>query len=143
MSQPSDNTATSVPYKSSAKEEQNVIIPVVAEELEVHKVVHATGTVRIQKFVRESETIVNEDLNSDTIQVERVPMDVVIESPPPIRTEGDVTIIPVVKEVLVVVKQLHLVEELRITRRTTTTNQQQAVTLRAEEIVVERQIPPE
>ena len=123
--------------------EQKIVIPVVQEELEVHKVARTTGVVRIQKVVHESEKTVNEDLASDAIEVERVPMDVIVESPPPIRTEGDVTIIPVLKEVLVVAKQLHLVEELRITRRATVTNQQQLVTLRTEEVVVERHIPPE
>ncbi|MDQ2841243.1 MAG: YsnF/AvaK domain-containing protein [Acidobacteriota bacterium] len=133
------DTGTSIPSMSSATEEQKVVIPVVEEELEVHKVVHATGSVRIQKIVHQSEKIVSEDLTSDTIHVERVPMDVIVESPPPVRTEGEVTIIPVLKEVLVLTKQLHLVEELRITRRSTVVNQQQTVTLRAEELVVDRQ----
>ena len=151
MTYPPDNTVskaerldtdTSTPAASTGTEEK-VVIPVVQEELEIHKVAHTTGSVRIQKIVHESEKIVSEDLTSDTVQVERISLDVIVEVPPPIRTEGDVTIIPVLKEVLVLTKQLHLVEELRITRRSTVTNQEQTVTLRSEELLVERQSTPD
>jgi stress response protein YsnF len=41
----------------------------------------------------------------------------IVETAPEIRTEGDVTILPVVEEVLVVEKRLVLKEELHIRRR--------------------------
>jgi uncharacterized protein (TIGR02271 family) len=121
-----------------ADNELPLVIPVIREQLEVDKVVRNTGAVRIQKVVHESEEFIAESLRSDDLVVERVPRDLAIDSPPQIRTEGDVTVIPVVKEVLVVTKQLRLIEELRITRRTSVKDHQESVTLRAEEVIVER-----
>ena len=121
-----------------ADNELPLVIPVIREQLEVNKVVRNTGAVRIQKVVHESEELIAESLRSDDLVVERVPRDLAIDSPPQIRTEGDVTVIPVVKEVLVVTKQLRLIEELRITRRTSVKDHQESVTLRTEEVIVER-----
>ncbi len=117
---------------------QNIVVPVLREELEVHKAVHTT-TVRIQKIIREVEEAISEALAAETLYIQRISIDRAVEIAPPVRTEGDVTIIPVVKEVLVVTKQLRLVEELRITRRRSVVDHQQTITLRAEELIVERQ----
>jgi stress response protein YsnF len=68
-------------------------------------------------------------------------MDVIVDGPLPVRTEGDLTVIPVVEEVLVTAKQLRLVEEVRITRVRSTNVHHQNVTLRAEDIAVERHAP--
>ena len=52
-------------------------------------------------------------------------------------------IIPVIKEVIIIEKKLMLVEEVRVTKLTHTTNEQQNVTLRKEEITIERITPAE
>jgi hypothetical protein len=63
--------------------------------------------------------------------------DRVVDQASPIRTEGDVTIVPVYEEVLV--KQLVLKEELRITRRSTIERADSgAVVLRREHIDITR-----
>ena len=54
------------------------------------------------------------------------------------REEGDTTIIPVIEEVLVVEKRLFLKEEIRIRRTQTTQLHEETVTLRREEVVIER-----
>jgi uncharacterized protein (TIGR02271 family) len=127
--------------ESSSFESQNetLVIPVIEESLDVSKGVVETGVVRVHKSVREHEVVVSEPLTSETVHVERVPMDVIIDGPLPVRTEGNVTVIPVVEEVLVTTKQLRLVEEVRITRVRSTNVHHQNVTLRAEDIHVERQ----
>ena len=48
--------------------------------------------------------------------VERVPVDQFVDEAPQVRTEGDVTIIPVLEERYVLEKRLVLVEELHIRR---------------------------
>jgi uncharacterized protein (TIGR02271 family) len=118
---------------------QDIVIPVLHEELAVHKVARETGSVRIQKIVHESEEFISEALAADSVEIERIPMDLIVENPPAIRTEGDVTIIPVIREVLVLTKQLRVVEELRITRHRSVVDHQQTITLRAEELVIQRQ----
>jgi uncharacterized protein (TIGR02271 family) len=129
-------------FNSQSKEEiEEVIVPVLREKLEVHKEVRKTGTVRVRKTVRELEEVVSESLASETVDVERVPVNLIVDSPPPVRTEGDVMIIPVVKEELVVTKQLRVVEELRVTKRKSVSDYHESITVRAEEVTVERVNP--
>jgi len=123
---------------SHSKNVEELVVPVLKEELEVHKELRKTGTVRIHKTVHEIEEAVSESLTSETVDVQRIPMNLVVDSPPPVRTEGDVTIIPVVKEELIVTKQLRVVEELRVTKRKSVSDYRENVTVRTEEVVVER-----
>jgi len=122
-----------------AGNDQSFVIPVIEEYLQASKRLVTTGVVRIDKTVREREVVVTEPLNTETVDIERIPMNVIVEAAPGIRTEGDVTVVPVVEEVLVTTKQLRLVEEVRITRRRATTIHEHAETLRSEEVTVERQ----
>ena len=66
-----------------------------------------------------------------------------MESAPQIRTEGDVTIVPVLEEVLVVEKRLVLKEELHIRRRIITETVEVPVTLHKQRAIVERVDPDE
>jgi stress response protein YsnF len=70
-----------------------------------------------------------------------VPVDRVVETAPETRTEGDVTIVPVLEEVLVVEKRLVLKEELHIRRRVETETAEVPVTLRKQRAIVERLAP--
>jgi stress response protein YsnF len=65
----------------------------------------------------------------------------VVETAPAIRTEGDVTILPIVEEVLVVEKRLVLKEELHIRRRVGSEAIEVPVTLRKQRAIVERLAP--
>ncbi|MFL6449375.1 MAG: YsnF/AvaK domain-containing protein [Bryobacteraceae bacterium] len=135
----SDDTSKS--SSRAAETESTLVIPVIEERLDVSKELQTTGVVRVQKYVREQDVVISEPLTAETVHVERVPMDLVVESAPAIRTEGDVTVIPVVEEVLVTTKQLRLVEEVRITRVRSTSVHQENVTLRSEQVSVDRQTP--
>jgi len=115
------------------------VIPVVVEELSVGKRVIDTGVVRLRKVVHEREEVVDTPLLRETVHVERVPVNRFVEGPLGPREEGGVLIVPVLEEVLVVEKRLMLREELRITRRRDPMpSTPQRVTLRREEVVVER-----
>jgi len=114
------------------------VVPVVAEELVVEKRVVETGRVSVHKTVQEHEQVVDEPLIQETVEVERIPIHRIVEQPIPTRQEGDVTIISTVKEVLVVEKKLLFTEEVRITRRRSEVRDPQRVTLRSEEIAIER-----
>lgn len=113
-------------------------VPVLREELDVRKEVLRTGAVRLQKVIHESPEAISELLASESIEIERVPMDVIVDSPPSIRKEGDVTVIPIVEEVLVVTKHLRLKEEVRIGKRRSVSEYRQEVSLRREDLIVER-----
>jgi len=113
-------------------------IPVVTEELDVRKRTVETGRVRVSKTAREREVVVDEPLLRERVDVERVAVNRVVDGPVAIRNEGDVTIIPVLEEVIVVEKRLMLKEELRLTKRRVEEHIPQRVTLRTEEAFVER-----
>lgn len=119
-------------------EDGTITLPVVAEELDIQRRRYETGRVRISKRVHEREETVDEPLVSEQVDVRRVPIDRVVEHELEPRTEGDTLIIPVLEEMLVVTKQLVLREELHITMRRTEVHKPQQITLRREELVVER-----
>jgi stress response protein YsnF len=63
----------------------------------------------------------------------------VYDTPPAIRHEGENMIIPVVKEVAVIIKKYEVVEELHVTKTRTEVPQIQQVTLLKEEVEVRRE----
>jgi len=63
---------------------------------------------------------------------------IVEKAPEAVRYEGDTIIIPVLKEIAVVEKKILLVEEIRVTKTITHSEQKEEVTLRKEEINIER-----
>jgi uncharacterized protein (TIGR02271 family) len=119
-------------------QDEPLVVPVVVEELEVQKRVVETGKVRMTKVVHERETLVDEPLVRENVAISRVPMQRVVEGPIPMREEQGTTIISVVEEVLVVEKRWMLREEIHIRKRRTETHQPQPITVRSEEVQVER-----
>jgi uncharacterized protein (TIGR02271 family) len=122
----------------SVHQDEPLVVPVLREELDVQKRPVETGKVRITKVVHERETIVDEPLWHDNVAVTRVPIERVVDGPVPVREENDTTIISVVEEVLVVEKRWMLREEIHIRKQRTETHQPQRITLRSEEVQVER-----
>ena len=117
------------------------VIPVIQERAVVNKRVVETGRVRIRKSVREYEEHVDIPHVHEEVRVERVPVDQFVDAPPQVRTEGDVTIIPVVEERYVMEKRLVLVEELHVRRERHETHRPQVVRVLKEEVEVDR-LPP-
>ena len=117
------------------------VVPLLAEQLDVRMRRVETGRVRVTKRVETHEEQVDLPTVRDTVTVERVPIEQFVHAVPAVRHEGDVTIIPVIEEVLVVEKRLMLLEEVRLTVRRTVTHDSQTVTLRKETAHVER-LPP-
>nr|WP_321983825.1 DUF2382 domain-containing protein [uncultured Lichenicoccus sp.] len=95
-------------------------------------------TVRIETVTREHQQQIETSLVQERVEIEHVPVGRMIERAPEIRTEGDVTIIPVVEEVLVVERRLVLKEEIHMRRVRVSEPHQQMVTLRRQEAVVTR-----
>jgi uncharacterized protein (TIGR02271 family) len=114
------------------------VIPLVEERARVAKRRVVTGAVRVQKRVREWEEVVDEPLTRVRVDVERRPINIWVHTPPPVRIEGDTTVIPLLEEVLVVQRRLRVTEEVRITRRRERFRAPQRVVLRREEAEVER-----
>jgi len=119
-------------------QDEPMVVPVLVEELDVQKRLVETGKVRITKVVHERETLVDEPLFHDKVAITRVPIQRVVDGPVPVREENGTTIISIVEEVLVVEKRLMLQEEIHIRKQRIETHQPQRITLRSEEVRVER-----
>lgn len=130
--------AEHAPSEKGATTLNEIAIPVIAEEVRVDKRTVESGRVRIRKFVREHQELVDEPLLADEVRVERVPVNRYIDKPVAVRYEGETMIVPLFEEVLVVEKRLMLKEELHITKQLVEMHKPQQVTLRTEEVTVER-----
>lgn len=134
--------AVAVPEPSLTKLEQEHVqrLPVIEESLHVAKKVVDKGGIRLTKRVETHDQLIDELLHSDHVEVERRLINAAIseDAIPGVRQEGDTLIFPVIEEVLVTVKRLVLVEEVRITRTKQSRRQAQTITLRKEHIDVER-----
>jgi stress response protein YsnF len=127
--------------RSGARSISEELIPLVEETASVSKRQVVTGRVRVQTVTDTIEELAQADVQRETVEVTRVPIDRMVETAPEIRTEGDVTILPVVEEVLVVEKRLVLKEELHIRRRIATEAVEVPVILRKQRAVIERLDP--
>lgn len=136
MENSSEQNRQSTPDSSS---ERPSVIPIIEEQIRIEKQVVETGRVVLTKKVNEQEVTVNVPAMQEEVHVERVAINEYVETPPPaVRYEGDTMIIPVLREEVVVQKRLVLVEELHVTRRQVLTHTPAPVTLRREEVTVER-----
>ena len=99
-----------------ADETERDFIPVVEETATVSTRRVVSGRVRIATQTEEINHLLPTELASVDVDVVRVPMDRRIDTIPDVVTEGEVTIIPVVEERLVVTRELYLREEIHVRR---------------------------
>jgi uncharacterized protein (TIGR02271 family) len=114
------------------------VVPVIAEELQVGRRSVETGRVRVTKLVREQQQVVDEPSVTEEVVVERVPVNRYVDGPVEPRQEGDTLVVPVLEVVVVVERRLMLKEEVRITKRRSESRSPQTVTLRSEDVKLER-----
>ena len=115
-----------------------VIVPVLAERLLVSKRLVEKSLVRVATTTRERKQVVDEALAQERIEVEHVLIGHMVDAVPPVREEGDTTILSVVEEVVVVERRLMLKEEIHIRRLRTTERHRETVLLREQEAVITR-----
>ena len=131
------STIDSNPF-DSVQNETNRVFPVIQEEAIVEKRVVETGKVVISKKISEHEEIVDVPLFQEKVDVERVPINQVVQERPAVRQEGEVMIIPVVQEQVFYQKRLVLVEELHVRKQVVQTHQPQKITLIKEDVEINR-----
>lgn len=113
-------------------------IPVLQEEAHVAKRTVETERVSVRTFTQTQDVLVHDEVRREHVEVTRVVCDREIREAPAIRTEGDVTIVPVFEERLVVEKRLFLVEELHLRRTATVEQVEMPTTLRRTGVEIER-----
>jgi uncharacterized protein (TIGR02271 family) len=113
------------------------ILPLIEEQLHVERRQVPAGKVRVHTKLEVTNELVSQELKSERVTVSRVPINRYVEAPPQVRTEGDVTIIPILEEVLIVEKKLLLREEIHLQRTTITETVTETVPVRKQRAVVE------
>ncbi|WP_376090587.1 DUF2382 domain-containing protein [Roseomonas sp. CCTCC AB2023176] len=126
----------------SGVEPTEVVVPVVEESISVGKRAVEVGRVRVALTTDTVEEILRDTLQSRRVEIERRPVGETVTEIPRVRQEGDVLIIPVIEEVLVVEKRLVLREEVRVRLLETETPVEHVATRRVQQASVERvQLP--
>jgi uncharacterized protein (TIGR02271 family) len=118
--------------------ESNTTIELAEETISVGKRRVETGHVRVRIRTESEETQASASLFDQDVNIRRVPIGRDVTEIPAVRQEGDVTIYPVLEEVLVVEKRLVLKEEVHVRRVVTQTEVAQPVTLRRQRADIER-----
>ena len=116
---------------------ETIVMPLAVEDAVVSKRVRRT-LVRASRTTSNRSEAVEVDLKQEQVVIERIPVGRIVDAVPPVRQEGDVTIMPVVEEELIVVRRLVLKEEVHIRRVQTTVTHAETVTLRQQHVSVTR-----
>jgi len=124
------------PLRADGADETRV--PLYVEDVSVAKQRVVTGRVKVTTVTHNREKLIDELLTHEHVEIERVPVNRPVDTIPDIREEGDVTIIPVVEEVIVVERRLVLKEEIRLRRVRSTEKYQEKVNFREQEAVISR-----
>lgn len=113
-------------------------IPIVEEEAWISKRVVDTERVTVRTTTDEEQVTVRDELVSQQVTLTRVPIGREVAEAPPTRIEGEVTIVPVLEERLVIEKRLFLLEELHLQRTTTVDPVEIPTTLRRTRVDIDR-----
>ena len=114
-------------------------IPIVEEQAHILKRSAETERVSVRTTPEEEQVVLRDTVSREHVDVTRVAMDREVAELPQTRTEGDITIIPVVEERLVVEKRLFLVEELHLRRSTRSEPVELATSLRRTRVDIVRE----
>lgn len=121
-----------------SKQDDEIVLPLLVEEIAVAKERVVTGRVRVSTMTREREELVDELLAREDVQIERRPVGKLVDRAPAVRQTGDTIIIPVVEEVLTVVRRLVVREEIRIRLINNKERRKERVTVRRQEAIIDR-----
>lgn len=117
---------------------QDDVLQIVTETATLEKRDVLTGRVRVSTRTETVDELVSSALERNDVSVTRVPIDREVDNIPAVRIEGDVTIFPVVEEILVIEKRLVLREEIHLRQTTISQSVDVPVSLRKQHAVIER-----
>lgn len=124
-------------YRSLRTDAERLTIPLLQEEVAVDKRVVELGYVRIRKTVEELLDERAVPLLHQEVEVERVPIDRIVPEMIEPYMDGDVYVVPVIEEEVVVTRQLRLREEIRVRRSTGERTETVQTPFRRERIAVQ------
>ena len=126
---------------SRTPDNETQTLPLATEIASVEKRSVATSRIVAETRTDVVEQLAKAELSKDDVQVLHVPVGRQVTAAPSIRTEGDLTIIPVLEEIIHVEKRLVLVEEIHIRRERRHETVEVPVALRRQKVVITR-VPP-
>jgi stress response protein YsnF len=80
---------------------QSPAVPLHPEELSVSRRQITGDTVQVSVVTHEGAGVVDEMLNHERVEIDRVPIDRPVDAIPPVRQEGETAILPVVEEIII------------------------------------------
>jgi uncharacterized protein (TIGR02271 family) len=118
--------------------DNDIVVPVVREELHVEARPVETGSIRVTKRTVGEDEVVEQQLHKERVEVERVKVDRLVDKPQEPYRSGNTLIVPVMAQVAHVEKRWMVAEEIRITKYEESEMARQTVTVGHEEARVER-----
>jgi len=115
-----------------------IVIPLAIEQAEVTKRTVPVAQVAVRTVTEERDEVIDVPLATERVEITRVPVDRIVDSAPPIQEQGDVTIIPVVEEVIVVERRLRVKEEIHLRRVRMTERHHETVKVRTQTVDITR-----
>ena len=140
--EPERNDSTMTRPADPIENDRTVWLELAAEQATIAKRRRTLDTVRVTTRTRTRDEVVDEPLTSETVTVERVPVGRYVDAVPAVRQEGDVTIMPVVDEEVVVTRRLFLREEVHVHRTRLLSRHVETISLREQFTNVSR-VPAE
>lgn len=122
---------------STADDRDQVRVPIHEERLRTTIEPIDLGEVRIHKTVEHVPETVTRLVEREELEIERVPLDRLLDQPVEPYRDGEWLVVPVMEEVLVVTRQLVLTEEVRIRTKRVTEEQEVYEVLRREHVSIE------
>ncbi len=120
------------------RQDNDVVVPVVTEELHADAIPVQTGGVRVTKRIEAHEEVLEQELRKGRVEVQRVKTDRVVNGPQPVQRVGNTLVVPVVSEVLHVEKRWVVTEEIHLTQIEERDTVQETVRVNQEKAEVER-----
>ncbi|HVG49685.1 MAG TPA: YsnF/AvaK domain-containing protein [Rubellimicrobium sp.] len=141
INEPTDSLAREERLRLAERLPEDGIIERIEERAVIGKRVVDAGGIRVSTRTETHQDVVRDTLEGVAVEVERVPVGRFVDAAEAPRVEGDVTILPVYEERLVVEKRLYLVEEVHVRRQARNHEVEVPVELRRQALDVER-LPP-
>ena len=114
------------------------VVPLASERLTIGRRRVDVSRVIVTTKTDVDPVVIDEVVERDDIRIERVPVDRFLDEPASPRYEGDILVVPVMEEVLIVTRRLRLIEEVRISPRVISRRHRETVPVRRQRIEVER-----
>jgi stress response protein YsnF len=132
------HTQTDMPRDADSKSD-DIIVPLQAESVSIDPRTVEGDTIRLTVRTKTRDHVVDEELKRTNVEIKRVPIGRIVDAAPPVRTEGDTIIVPVMEEIVVVERRLLLKEEIVLHRVHTFERHRENVPLREQEAVIVRE----